>query len=359
LRNHMLKPIIFGLMSLITIALLTNACAKTAVESPKGTSPVSNTTQTISLRMGTGLPSTHPVELLNQKWIEKIQSETNGRVKITLYSGGTLIDDFQAWDELTSGVADIAGLTAGGPAGIFPLISALSVFAYGTDLKGARYVSDGLMKKFPELRTQTDGVKALYAYGAAESWIHAKKPIRTLADFKGMQIQPLPEWGNILEKLGATGSQVPYMEIYVSLDKGIVEGTFASLESLKSSNYAEITKYSTNLHVPVPPCRIMGMNQKVWESLPADIQKVFEDSIPWAEEQLDNILLQIDQEGKSYAEGKEHEFFDLSSEDLNTFNSYMNEIALAKSADLDAKGYPCTKIYQEARRLVEEYNSKK
>ena len=99
----MKKLLLIPLVIVLAVSLVVGGCAEPAPPAE----PTEQSTAPIELRMGTNQPSTHVDEVLAQQWIEKIQNETNGRVQITLYSGGTLIDMFAAWDELRAGVADI------------------------------------------------------------------------------------------------------------------------------------------------------------------------------------------------------------------------------------------------------------
>jgi TRAP-type C4-dicarboxylate transport system substrate-binding protein len=98
------------------------------------------------------------------------------------------------------------------------------------------------------------------------------------------------------------------------------------------------------------------MNLDTWNSLPPDIQKVFEDSIPWMEAEMDKTIIEGDRAAIDFAKAKGHEFYELSEEDLSKFFGYMEELALEKAAGLDAQGLPGTEIYNETRRLIEEYN---
>ena len=49
----------------------------------------------------------HTFSVVDRKWMEKIEKETNGRVKIKPFWGGTLVGSRDAVDEMVQGVADI------------------------------------------------------------------------------------------------------------------------------------------------------------------------------------------------------------------------------------------------------------
>jgi TRAP-type transport system periplasmic protein len=361
MKAYIVKPVVFFLVGMMLIITFLAACsapaATTATQQKSNSAAIS--TGPVKMRMATALPATNPIELVNQKWIAKIESETKGRVQISYYPGSTLVDQFGAYDELLAGVADITQCSGAMPGAPFPLSAAIPTFFYGTDLSTARSIWNELWKQFPELRNEYTGAHMLYIFGGTPQYIHSKKPIRTLEGFKGLQLMPSPSYPALLVKLGATGSMVPVTELYPALEKGIIDGTIMPADALKGSNIADLTQYSTNLNLPVPPSIFYPVNLSTWNKLPPDIQKIFDDSVPWINAEMDKVLLETEKEAIDYSKAKGHEFFELSPADLNKFYGVMEEISQEKADELDAKGLPGTKIFQETRRLIEEYNNSK
>ncbi len=64
-------------------------------------------TQPLQLTYATMWPSNHPYSVGDQRWIEWIEKETKGAVKIKPYWAGTLVSAKESMTEATSGVADI------------------------------------------------------------------------------------------------------------------------------------------------------------------------------------------------------------------------------------------------------------
>jgi TRAP-type transport system periplasmic protein len=362
MKNIISKSMMIVLVGVITVTIfLLSACTSPTepAASIVATKPISTSENPISLRMGTIMAASHPLEVFNLKWMEKIQKETNGKVQFFYYPGGTLIDMFGAYDEILACVADIGMCSPSSQGAPFPLGSGIMNFFYGIDFKGARQVYNELWKEFPELSAEYGEVKRLFAIGGPELYIHTRnKPILTINDFKGLQLQPSMQFPDLANKLGSTGSMLPPGEIYSALDKGIIDGTFLSADTLETSNMADLTKYSTNVHISSPPGTFYAMNLNTWNSLPPEIQKVFDDSSSWMESELDGIQLDMEQKAIDYAKARGHEFSELSVEDMVKFNSIVEEIATAKVVELDAKGLPGTKIFRETRRLIDEYNKK-
>jgi TRAP-type transport system periplasmic protein len=359
MKSYGKKLVLTVLLALIlVISFAVTGCTQTNT-TPVTTNPSDTpqqpaaSAQVYKLTMDAGLPPMHFNADSAKKWVEKLQTETNGRLQITLYFGGTLIPQEEAWDELRAGVGDICGLIESTPGTPFYISKALSYFFYGTDSIGATKVYNELWKKYPQMAAEYGEVKYLYAGTGSSLWILTKsKPVKTLDDFKGMQLLPPPGRPELLAKLGATGTVMPLTEMFPALDKGIVEGTFNGIEAVKSLNFADVTKYGTNLHVVTPPVSPYCMNLKTWNSLPPDIQKIIEDSLPWMTDLVNQAQINADKEGLEYAQSKGFQINEMNAENLAKFYAILEEMAKAQADDLDARGLPGTQILQDTRSLI-------
>jgi TRAP-type C4-dicarboxylate transport system substrate-binding protein len=97
------------------------------------------------------------------------------------------------------------------------------------------------------------------------------------------------------------------------------------------------------------------MNWDTWNSLPPEIQQVFEDNFEAWSEENDNWEAQSDEAGYTFAEELGNTFVELPAEEIQEFYDLLDANFRAKMAELDAKGYNATAIYEEIRSLVEEH----
>jgi len=125
---------------------------------------------------------------------------------------------------------------------------------------------------------------ALYESGARS--IYAHKPIRTLADVKGMKVrvQPSDLWVSLVGAMGASATPMPYAEVYTGLKTGLLdaaENNYPSYEEAK--HYESAPVYSETLHVMGP--EVLVFSKKVWDTLTpqeqATIRKAAKDSVPY------------------------------------------------------------------------------
>ena len=383
-----MKQLLQGILAiLIMISLVLGGCAKsesaavktstpaavptfTFASAPTTTSAVVPTTtlsaaptpeQPIKLRITSGLTSTHPWELALHRWAEKIQNETQGKVQFIFIDTSSTMGGVpgsmptgQAKYKDADIIADNAAMMA------LPLGKVIPAFFYGTDVTAAREAFNQLWKEFPEISAEytSRNIVRLFGHGEMDFNVQTKeKAVRTLADFQGMKICVLMgELSEVFGKLGAT--EVPLSMgggFYSAVDKGDIDATLGWVEGLKTMGGIGIIKYSTDLGVPLPPQDFYEINPNVWNSLPPDVQKVFENNNVYIEEEIDKASLEIDQVAMESAKEGGVEFIKLSPQDLDEFNSLLEARALKKAADLDAKGFPGTKIFQRSRELIKEY----
>ena len=80
--------------------------------------PTSGTTtappaETVELTLAHAWATTHLVHVELQKWVDEVYEATDGRVDITIYSGGALAGAVELYDALATGVADMAWFLQG------------------------------------------------------------------------------------------------------------------------------------------------------------------------------------------------------------------------------------------------------
>lgn len=105
----------------------------------------------------------------------------------------------------------------------------------------------------------------------------SNKPVLTMEDIKGMKIGIYGQWQTkIVKAIGAVDVAVPPPAVYENMQRKIVDSSFLDPEFLETQKVKEIGKYLHALnYLFVPFWQVM--NQKTWDSLPADVQKIMMD----------------------------------------------------------------------------------
>jgi TRAP-type C4-dicarboxylate transport system substrate-binding protein len=136
--------------------------------------------QTIEMRYASHYAPTHPYSVADQKWIEKIEKETKGRVKIKPYWNGTLVSGRESMRELKKGVADIAFITPIYEKSGVDLTKALLDFFKDSDPSVNARIYWELFNKFPEIQKEYDGMRILAVNVGSPMFLMTSKSLSEL-----------------------------------------------------------------------------------------------------------------------------------------------------------------------------------
>lgn len=316
----------------------------------------------IELTYATHYANIHPYSVADQHWIEKIEKETNGRVKIKPYWAGTLISGRESMRELSKGVADIAFITPIYERSGVDLTKAILDFFRGSAPEVNLKIFWELYNKFPELRKEYENVKVIAVnIGSPMRLMTTKKPIKTLGDLKGIRIRVTGDvMGRVLRELATEPVGMPVTEMYESLQKGIIQGVIFAHGDYKSLKLAEIVKYETENFIQdrgVYASR--AFNWDSWKKLPPDVQKIFEASGNWWSLETFKEANKPEEEGMAMAIKAGVQFVKMDQAGIQKYDDTFEAENIKEAKALDAKGHPGTKIYEETRRLVKLYNPTK
>ncbi len=115
-------------------------------------------------------------------------------------------------------------------------------------------------------------------YPVGVSWwgvesIVAKKPIKNMADFKGVKFRsPQGMTAEILTKLGASIVVLPGGEVYSALDKGVVDAAdWATISMNQRMGFHEVAKFPVIVDHSMP-VQEFSVNLATWKALPDDVK---------------------------------------------------------------------------------------
>ena len=310
----------------------------------------------IKLSFASFFPTAHHGHTQAQMWCDGIEKATDGRVKITLYPGGSLIGAKDMYDGVMKGIADIGTCLPAYSPGRFPLWNLFSLPNGMTDCSARNQVEYELFNKYnPKEWSET---KVLLFYNAAPNNIWGTVPIRTMEDFKGVELRVFGDYTRVAKLLGATPVAMPQGEVYEAMSKGIVKCTWSSADVLKGYQQADIARYLT-ICDSFSADFYYVMNLSTWNDLPADIQKIIDD---YDKEFLDvagKLWMDKNNEGIKYAKDKGMEIYYLPAKE----KARWHDVAFAPMindylADMKAKGLPGQELLDDMHRLWDKYAKK-
>jgi len=231
--------------------------------------------QSTNLTYSIFFPPSHGQCQAAMSWAKEIEKRTNGQVTIQVFPTGTLTKPQQCYDGVVNGISDIGMSVFAYTRGRFPVMEALDLPLGYPSGKVATRAANAFYDKFkPE---ELNDVKVLYLHGHGPGLLHTQKPVQSIEEMKGLKIRSTGLSARIVESLGGVPVAMPQNAAYEALQKGVVEGTFAPIETLKGWKQAEVIKFTTDSRaIGYTTAMYVIMNRGKWDSLPADVQEVFE-----------------------------------------------------------------------------------
>ncbi|RTZ92508.1 MAG: hypothetical protein DSY91_03495 [Deltaproteobacteria bacterium] len=198
---------------------------------------------------------------------EKVAKLTNGKVKIKIYPGGTLGNPKTMVDAIRTGITDIGFVLPEYVPGRF---KRSSVFELPFIFHSAAHVTEVTYAIYKDyLAPDYKDFKVLWFLSAPLTQLMTvKKPVKSLADLKGMRIRSASATETEgLKLLGANPIGMPISEVSISLQKGVIEGVFTPFAALKAHKLIDVVKYMTEFDYNGALMCVL-MNKKKWNSLP-------------------------------------------------------------------------------------------
>jgi TRAP-type C4-dicarboxylate transport system substrate-binding protein len=289
-----------------------------------------------------------------ERWKTEVEKRTGGKVAIQTFPGSTLLDAKNMMDGVIAGTADIGCLCMAYQPGRFLVTNATSLPLNFANAKVASLVLWDLYLKYkPE---EFSKVKALTMFACAPSNIMSKKPVKTLADIKGLPLRASGGAAEILKAWGANVVGMPQSDVPEALQKGVIQGQFSSLEVMKDFKYAETCKYVTMTNTVIYPFAVV-MNMDSWKKLPKDVQKVMDDMAKgqseWTGVYMDNqVNVSMDWSKKT----QQVEVIQLSAQDRAQMDKLLEPITKKWIEDAKAKGLPAEAILSDIKASAKKYS---
>jgi TRAP-type mannitol/chloroaromatic compound transport system substrate-binding protein len=176
----------------------------------------------MELNMATPWAGGHWLDIGAKGFAANVEKLTEGRIKINVFTAGTLGPALKVTETVQKGVADVGhswpgydwavdrtgAIFSGWPAGPNPEEMMMWLYNAG----GAELWKQWRQEKF-------DIVAVPCGVLETEFFMHAHKPVRTPEDLKGLKLRTSSSWAEIAPTLGASTVVLPGSEVFGALER--------------------------------------------------------------------------------------------------------------------------------------------
>lgn len=237
-----------------------------------------NAAEPIKIKFSHVVAPDTPKGLAAQKFKTLAEKLSNGRVLVQIYPNSQLYKDKEEIEALQLGAVQMLApsLSKFGPLGTreFEAFDLPYIFP---DKATLYRVMDGAVGKNLFAKLQSKGIHGVAFWDNGYKQIHANKPVRRVADLKGLKlrIQSSKVLDAQMRAVGASPQVLAFGEVYTALQTGTVDGGENTLSNIFTQKMYEVQK-----HITISDHGYIGygviVNKKFWDSLPADIRSALE-----------------------------------------------------------------------------------
>lgn len=242
-----------------------------------------------NLKVAVGDPEDSEQAVAARAFKKYVEEKTNGEVEISLFYGGQLGDESEAFRNVQKGSLPFA---VGGIANLVPFEKRLGILNLPYLFDNLDEVVAGTNGKAAEL-LQSYAVKAgfrilCWTYTDFRYISNSKHPIKTLADMKDLKFR-VPQSPVLIasyKAFGGSPTPISWAETFTALQQGVVDGQCYGYIGFKSMKFNEAKqKYLTEVHYTYQ-LQPLVMSERFYKKCKPELQKIFVDGGIYAQEEV-------------------------------------------------------------------------
>ena len=199
---------------------------------------------------------------------QALEAKSGGKFKIKVFNKGALGTEKETIDQVKIGALEMARVNISPMNNVCPLTQVPTMPFLFRSVDHMRKVLDGPVGEEILKSCEAQGFIGLAFYDSGARSIYAKKPIKTVADAKGLKIrvQQSDLWVALVGAMGANATPMPFGEVYTGLKTGLIDAAENNIPSFDTAKHAEAVKfYSKTEHSMAP--EMLLMSKIHWDKL--------------------------------------------------------------------------------------------
>jgi len=214
-----------------------------------------------------------------QNFADLVKEKSDGRMEITVYTGGTLYSLDQTYDAISSGSLDTGFGLVTTVFGKVPKTASLQAYANclgipQVDVAEVVNIEEALNSEMEAIKQEAaaNNVMPLLWVCVSPTDFFFTEPVETLEDIQGMKLGSIEAVAPIIQALGATPVVLDAADFYQSAQTGVIDG----IAIIPIDNYLDWKLYSVLPYAILSDLTTSAcccwMNSSSFDDLPTDLQ---------------------------------------------------------------------------------------
>jgi len=275
--------ILIGVLLVLLMLLAANGCGgQQAVEKKEAAQEQKQEGKKIVVRFSHSLPEKHPRSLQFQEWADLAMKKADGALEVQIYPSAQLYKDVDVVEAVTTGGIESGLLYSFILEKMLPQFKILDVpylFDNNTDLIYG-FLSSPETKERLCAAMEKKGIKPIaWILEPHEGFgIMWNKEVKVPADARGLTVRAIgsPQVA-FYKKWGVNPSFLSGAELYMALQRGVLQGAYGSVTAVMERKLYEVAPYYTLLPIGTT-ISLIGMNKSFFDKLSPKLQQAILDA---------------------------------------------------------------------------------
>jgi TRAP-type transport system periplasmic protein len=307
-------------------------------------------------------PEVSMMSEIMKTWQDEVTKRSNGAVTFENFWGAALGAPAEHIDLVKKNTVQVAQTHEWYTPGRFPVGNFEYIFPFGpTDYALVAKAMRKIRTEIPQFAADEtrENVKMICDAPGGIYDFMSKKPLKSIADFKGEKVSLVGRYFGRWLPPGATAVVRPAGERYDLLRGGVVSTDLLPFDLFYSFKIPEVTKYYINAKLTTACWGPVLMNLETFNSSPPELQKIFTDAgvaveLKVATEIIPRWWKKCETEWKA----KGIEFITIPDEEVQKWAATLEDIPAEWAKEVDGKGIEGSKIVSRWQEITSEMGFK-
>ena len=198
-----------------------------------------------------------------------LEQKSGGKYKIKVFNKGALGTEKETIDQVKIGALEMTRVNISPMNAVCAKTQVPTMPFLFSSIEHMRKSLDGPVGEEILKSCEDQGFVGLAFYDSGARSLYAKRPIKTVADVKGMKVrvQQSDLWVALVGAMGGNATPMPFGEVYTGLKTGLIDAAENNIPSYDSVKHYESAKYYSRTEHSMAP-EMLLMSKIVWDKLP-------------------------------------------------------------------------------------------
>lgn len=236
-----------------------------------------------TLRIATHYNQEHLGYAALQRIEEKLETESDGRLDVTLYPSSQLGDYTLTFQELSEGTVDMALIPIPSEYDSRLEMNFIPYMIDGYDGLEAAFGQDSyFFGKYTEIMGDLNihllgmYVEGMIGFGFASEPVGYNDPSVDKHDMM-VRAPAIEVYNLVTEDMGYSATTIPYSDLYTAMQTGVCDGWVGGTPQLNYSDFRDVIKYYVPYNVFAENIGFL-MSQDIYDGMPEDLQALIDET---------------------------------------------------------------------------------